>query len=120
MYKRQALNYLAKQKNDFGFPINDVCRFHLKNGADIDDIAINANVSEIGFKRSFGVMVNYRYELAKIENSELLDKKMVEKPAEESTLDLKGKSTYEELEIYLNHIKVADVEAVMNEYRSIT
>ena len=59
-------------------------------------------------------------ELAKIENSELLDKKMVEKPAEESTLDLKGKSTYEELEIYLNHIKVADVEAVMNEYRSIT
>ena len=59
-------------------------------------------------------------ELAKIENSELLDKKMVEKPAEESTLDLKGKTTYEELEIYLNHIKVADVEAVMNEYRSIT
>ena len=58
-------------------------------------------------------------ELAKIENSELLDKKMVEKPAEESTLDLKGKTTYEELEIYLNYIKVADVEAVMNEYRSI-
>lgn len=58
-------------------------------------------------------------ELAKIENSELLDKKMVEKPAEESTLDLKGKTTYEELEIYLNYIKVADVEAVLNEYRSI-
>lgn len=58
-------------------------------------------------------------ELAKIENSALLDKKMVEKPAEDSTLDLKGKSTYEELEIYLNHIKVADVEAVLNEYRSI-
>ena len=31
-----------------------------KNGADIDDIAINANVSEVGFKRCFGVMVNYR------------------------------------------------------------
>ena len=64
-----ALNYLAIQKNDLGFPINDVCRFHLKNGADIDDIAINANVSEVGFKRSFGVMVNYRYELAKIEKN---------------------------------------------------
>ena len=64
-----AVNYLAKQKNDFGFPINDVCRFHLKNGADIDDIAVNANVSEVGFKRSFGVMVNYRYELAKIEKN---------------------------------------------------
>ena len=59
-------------------------------------------------------------ELAKMENSELLDKKMVEKPAEDATLDLKGKSTYEELEIYLNHIKVADVEAVLNEYRSIS
>ena len=59
LISKLALNYLAKQKNDFGFPINDVCRFHLKNGADIDDIAINANVSEVGFKRSFGVMVNY-------------------------------------------------------------
>ena len=58
-------------------------------------------------------------ELAKIENTELLDKKMVEKPADDSTLDLKGKTIYEELEIYLNHIKVTDVEAVMNEYRSI-
>ena len=69
MLSKLAVNYLAKQKNDFGFPINDVCRFHLKNGADIDDIAINANVSEVGFKRSFGVMVNYRYELAKIEKN---------------------------------------------------
>ena len=69
LISKLAVNYLTKQKNDFGFPINDVCRFHLKNGADIDDIAINANVSEIGFKRSFGVMVNYRYELAKIEKN---------------------------------------------------
>ena len=45
---------------------------------------------------------------------------MVEKPAEDSTLDLKGKSTFEELEIYLNHIKVADIESVLNEYRSIS
>ena len=69
LISKLAVNYLVKQKNDFGFPINDVCRFHLKNGADIDDIAINANVSEVGFKRSFGVMVNYRYELAKIEKN---------------------------------------------------
>ena len=69
LISKLAVNYLVKQKNDFGFPINDVCRFHLKNGADIDDIAVNANVSEVGFKRSFGVMVNYRYELAKIERN---------------------------------------------------
>tara|TARA_Y100000590_G_scaffold387663_1_gene461424 strand:- start:3937 stop:5244 length:1308 start_codon:yes stop_codon:yes gene_type:complete len=69
LIKKLAVNYLVKQKNEFGFPINDVCRFHLKNGADIDDIAINANISEVGFKRSFGIMVNYRYELAKIEKN---------------------------------------------------
>ena len=64
-----ALNYLAVQKNDMGFPINDVCRFHLKNGAEIDDIVINANVSDVGFKRSFGIMVNYKYELGQIEQN---------------------------------------------------
>ena len=61
-----ASTYLINEKNEFGFPINDVCRFHLKNGAVIDDIVVNANVSEVGFKRSFGVMVNYKYELSKI------------------------------------------------------
>ena len=69
MINKLAANYLVSQKNDLGFPINDVCRFHLKNGAEIDDIVINANVSEVGFKRSFGVMVNYKYELGKIENN---------------------------------------------------
>ncbi len=66
---RVALNYLASVKNELGFPINDVCRFHLKNGAEIDDIVVNANVSEVGFKRSFGVMVNYNYELKNIEQN---------------------------------------------------
>ena len=60
---------MAVQKNDLGFPKNDVCRFHLKNGAEIDDIVVNANVSDVGFKRSFGIMVNYKYELGKIEQN---------------------------------------------------
>jgi len=58
-------------------------------------------------------------ELSKIERSDLLDKKVVEKPQEDATLDLKNKTIYEELEIYLNHIKVADTERVMNEFRAI-
>ena len=32
-------------------------------------ININANVSEVGFNRSFGVMVNYLYELKNIEKN---------------------------------------------------
>ena len=40
-------HYLMNEKNKKGLPINDVCRFHLGNGAIIDDININANVSEV-------------------------------------------------------------------------
>ena len=62
-------HYLMNEKNKKGLPINDVCRFHLGNGAIIDDININANVSEVGLNRSFGVMVNYLYELKSIEKN---------------------------------------------------
>jgi len=62
-------HYLMNEKNDKQLPVNDVCRFHLGNGAIIDDIVINANVSEVGFNRSFGVMVNYLYELKNIEKN---------------------------------------------------
>ncbi len=62
-------HYLINEKNHKQLPINDVCRFHLGNGAIIDDIVVNANVSEVGLKRSFGVMVNYLYELKNIEKN---------------------------------------------------
>ncbi|MFL2889615.1 MAG: malonyl-CoA decarboxylase domain-containing protein [Pelagibacteraceae bacterium] len=62
-------HYLIKEKNQDGFPVGDVTRFHLRNGAIIDDIVVNANVSEAGYKRSFGVMVNYLYELSDIEKN---------------------------------------------------
>ena len=62
-------HYLVNEKNQKGLPVNDVTRFHLGNGAVIEDIIVNANVSETGFKRSFGVMVNYLYELESIEKN---------------------------------------------------
>ncbi len=62
-------HYLINEKNHKGLPINDVCRFHLGNGAIIDDIVLNANISDVGLKRSFGVMVNYLYELKNIEKN---------------------------------------------------
>jgi malonyl-CoA decarboxylase len=62
-------HYLINEKNQKGSPINDVTRFHLGNGAIIEDIAINANVSDTGFNRSFGIMVNYLYELESIEKN---------------------------------------------------
>jgi malonyl-CoA decarboxylase len=72
-------HYLIKEKDVKGFPIGDVTRFHLRNGAMINDIVVNANVSDAGFKRSFGVMVNYLYELNNIEKNheEFVNKKEV-------------------------------------------
>ena len=62
-------HYIVNEKNKDGLPMNDVSRFHLGNGAIVEDIVINANVSEQGFKRSYGVMVNYLYELNNIEKN---------------------------------------------------
>ena len=62
-------HYIVNEKNEKKLPINDVSRFHLGNGAIVDDIIINANISDTGFKRSFGIMVNYLYELKNIEKN---------------------------------------------------
>jgi len=62
-------HYIVNDKNQKGLPINDVSRFHLGNDVIVDDIVVNANVSEAGFERSFGVMVNYLYELKNIEKN---------------------------------------------------
>tara|TARA_B100000767_G_C19519591_1_gene431863 strand:+ start:75 stop:299 length:225 start_codon:yes stop_codon:yes gene_type:complete len=39
------------------------------DGAIINDIVINANAPEAGYKSSFGVMVNYLFELKNIEKN---------------------------------------------------
>jgi malonyl-CoA decarboxylase len=64
-----AAHYIVNEKNKKGLPVNNVSRFHLGNGAIVDDIIINANISEVGYERSFGVMVNYLYELNTIEKN---------------------------------------------------
>lgn len=58
-------------------------------------------------------------ELATVQKSDLLDKKMVEKPTSNSVLDLQGKSVIEELEMYLSYIKVAEKESILAEYRKL-
>ena len=72
-------HYIVNEKNRDGLTVNDVSRFHLGNGAIVEDVIINANISENGFKRSFGVMVNYLYELKNIEKNheEYMNKKKV-------------------------------------------
>ena len=58
-------------------------------------------------------------ELAKVKKTDMLDKKMVEKPATDATLDLKDKSLYEELEIWLKYVKVAESGSVLAEFKKL-
>ena len=54
----------------FGLPgarIDPVARFHLGNGARLERINPRANTSERGMRESFGLMVNYLYDLRSIE-----------------------------------------------------
>jgi malonyl-CoA decarboxylase len=57
-------------------PLDPVARFHLRNGAQLERINWLGDVSETGLQNSFGLMVNYVYRLAKIEdNHELYTQK---------------------------------------------
>jgi malonyl-CoA decarboxylase len=67
--KKIVAHYIVNEKNQKGLPINDVSRFHLGNGAVVDDIILNANISKEGYESSFGIMINYLYELKNIERN---------------------------------------------------
>ena len=58
-------------------------------------------------------------ELSRIENTELLDKKIAAGPTEDSKLDLKNKTVHEELEIYLEYIKIKDKQSVVEEFKGL-
>ena len=64
--KKLVAHYLINEKIN-NKPLNPVSRFHLGNGASIYNIIINGNISDYGYKESFGIMVNYGYQLDKLE-----------------------------------------------------
>ena len=62
-----AAEYLIEAKSSSGLPRDPVARFHLGNGAELHRINTGADLSEKGLAQSHGVMVNYLYELEKVE-----------------------------------------------------
>ena len=64
-----AVIYFLEQKNDREEPLDPVARFHLKNGAILERINILGNPSDKGMERSLGTMVNYVYDLSKVEDN---------------------------------------------------
>ena len=63
---QQAASYLAREQQG-GDPIDAVARFHLGNGARIERLNWAADPSNKGIKQSYGMMVNYLYDLKKID-----------------------------------------------------
>lgn len=48
-------------------PLDPVARFHLRNGASIERINWEGDLSAKGIRQSAGIMVNYRYNLKRVE-----------------------------------------------------
>ena len=75
MLLKQALIYLTVSDREDGSPNDPVAKFHLGNGAILERINLNADLSSKGLIQSKGVMVNYLYNLDTLEeNHELFFK----------------------------------------------
>jgi len=61
-----AAHYLGREMND-GEPVDPVARFHLGNGARIERLNWAGDPSAKGLKQSYGLMVNYLYDLKRLD-----------------------------------------------------
>ena len=59
-------HYLINEKSRNNLPLDPVARFHLGNGAIVEQIHANADNSENGKLQSLGCMVNYLYDLEQV------------------------------------------------------
>jgi malonyl-CoA decarboxylase len=72
---KQALIYLTDSDREDELPNDPVAKFHLGNGAILERVNLNADLSSKGINQSKGVMINYLYNLDTLEeNHELFFK----------------------------------------------
>ncbi|MES2510487.1 MAG: malonyl-CoA decarboxylase [Pseudomonadota bacterium] len=71
MLLRCAANYLGQAIDD-GKPADAVARFHLGNGARVERLNWAGDPSAKGLKQSYGVMVNYLYDIRRLDKHRLL------------------------------------------------
>ena len=85
---KKTIKYLTESDRDDGLPNDPVGRFHVGNGASLERINLNADLSEKGLSQSYGIMANYLYDLDVVEeNHELFFKnKIVQTSSEIKTL----------------------------------
>ncbi len=68
-FMRAAAYYFMRARNRRGAPQDPVARFHLGNGARLERLNFLADISPRGIAQSHGLMVNYLYDLAAIEEN---------------------------------------------------
>ncbi len=66
---RAAAYYFLHARNPRGTPVDAVARFHLGNGARLEQINFLGDTSEKGIEQAHGMMVNYLYDLDYIERN---------------------------------------------------
>jgi malonyl-CoA decarboxylase len=66
---RAAAWYYVRARNRRGLPVDSVARFHLGNGARLQRLNWIADTSERALEQSYGLMVNYLYDLDYIEQN---------------------------------------------------
>ncbi len=64
---RLGARYLAREKRRGDAALDPVAHFHLSNGARIERLNWLADVSRKGLEQSSGMMINYRYDLSRID-----------------------------------------------------
>ena len=80
----EALLYLTASEREDKLPNDPVARFHLGNGAILEKINLNADLSKKGILQSKGMMVNYLYNLELLEkNHELFFKTKIVQQSDE-------------------------------------
>jgi malonyl-CoA decarboxylase len=66
---RAAAWYYVRGRNRRGLPLDSVARFHLGNGARLERLNWLGDTSERALAQSYGLMVNYLYDLGYIEKN---------------------------------------------------
>ena len=66
---RAAAWYFLQARTARGTPPDSVARFHLGNGARLERINFLGDTSDKGLSQSYGLMVNYRYDIDDIEKN---------------------------------------------------
>ncbi|MEC8538611.1 MAG: malonyl-CoA decarboxylase family protein [Pseudomonadota bacterium] len=66
-FKAAALRYFLESDREDRLPNDPVARFHLGNGASLEQLNFAADLSEKGILQAGGLMVNYLYDLAVVE-----------------------------------------------------